>query len=177
MNTRIVFLTLASFGILASHTAAQTPVQSFEQLSIQMSPGVSVVVDLGDGRRTTGKVTSISAERIEIRRRRWNFRTERLSFPERAVTRIERRDSTWNGELLGAAAGAAVAWAKCKATRNNPDDFSCLYWVPVSPAVGTLIGGAIDRAVRQPLYVASDSRVHLRPIAGPGVGATVTFGF
>ena len=176
MKTRSVLLTLAIIGILAVEARAQTPAQSFEDLSTQVSPGTAVVVTRADGRHTDGKVVSIASDRIEIRHRRWNFRTERLSFFEPTVVRIERRDSTWNGELMGTAVGAAVAWTRCRATRQSPDDFSCLWWIPVSPAVGSLVGGAIDRAVRRPLYVAG-ARVQLRPIAGRGVSAAVRLGF
>ena len=175
MNTRRILFTMVTVGLLASQAAAQTPVQSFEQLSTQVSPGVPVVVHHGNGRRTTGKVTSIADDRIEIGRRRWNFRTDQLSFSEGSVVRIERNDSAWNGTVLGVGVGAAVAWARCRTSRSG--DLSCLGWIPLSPLVGGVIGGVIDSTTRQPLFVAPRSGVHLRPVSGRGVGATVSLGF
>ena len=175
MNTRNVLLITLSVGLVASQAAAQTPVASFEELSAHVSPGVAVIVQLADGRRTTGKLTAIDGDRIGVIRRRWNWRKEQMSFTEESVIRIERHDSLWNGSAVGIAAGAAVAWARCRMSR--PDDYSCLAWVPLSPLFGGLIGGLIDNATHQSLYVASRSGVQLRPISGRGVGATVTVGF
>ena len=175
MNTRNICLTLACFGILASQAAAQTPVPSFEELSTHVSPGVKVIVQLADGRRTTGTLTSIDGDRIGVIRRRWNWRKEQMSLSEESVIRIERNDSLWNGSVLGVAAGAGVAWARCRTSRS--DDYSCLAWIPLSPLFGGLIGGLIDNATHQQLYVAPRSGVQLRPIAGRRVGATVTVGF
>jgi hypothetical protein len=142
-----------------------------------VTPGASVVVRLDDGRSISGTVASLSGDQIEIRRRRWFFRSERLSLPEASVRRIEERDSTWNGTAAGVAAGALVAWIKCRDPRTEEAAWMCLAWVPMSPVVGGLVGAAIDRSVRRPLYIASGSRGRVRPLLGAGVGVAATIGF
>lgn len=176
MRTRIAVLLLATVGVLPGESTAQR-VQSFDDLSSTVRPGASVVVRLDDGRSMSGTIVSLSGDQIEIRRRRGLFRSERLSLPEASVRRIEERDSTWNGTAAGVAAGALVAWIKCRAPRNEEAAWKCLAWVPMAPAVGALVGDAIDRSVRQPLYIASGSRVQVRPLLGAGVGVAATIGF
>jgi hypothetical protein len=174
MTTKTALLMLAALGVVSGNAAAQT--QSFDELSASVRPGTAVDLRLDDGRKTSGKVVSITGDRIEIRRRRW-FRTEQLSFPEASVRRIEERDSTVNGELLGFAAGVLAARIRCVGIRTEMDAWSCLGWSVIAPAVGLVSGGAIDGAIRRPLYVATGSRVQLRPLRGGGVGVTASIGF
>jgi hypothetical protein len=126
-----------------------------------------VVVDLADGSSKSGKVMSLSGDRIEIRRRRWNWRSEQLTFAAGAVRRIEHRDSTWNGGLLGVGAGVLAAWVRCKT--GGPDyglDVGCLGWSFFAPLGGGIAGHIVDHNYRRPVYV----------VPG-GVGVTATIGF
>ena len=176
MKTRIALFMLVALGAPVGDGAAQSPVQSFDSLPTVVRSGAAVLVQLDDGRRMSGKIVSLTDDQIEIRRRRGLFRSERLSLPEVSVRRIEKRDSTWNGELLGFAGGVAAAWFRCKIARDESAAWSCLWWVPIAPAAGTLIGGAIDSANRQPLYLAPGSRVQLRPLRrGAAIATTIGF--
>lgn len=177
MAIRIGLLVMAALAVLTGEVTAQEPVRSFDQVSAVITPGKAIVVDLEDGRRINAKVVSLSNDRIEIHRRRWNFRSEQFSLPEGSILRIEQRDSTWNGTLLGFGAGALAAWAKCKTTQRYPHSLDCLPWIPIAPAVGAVIGTVIDANVRRPLYIASGSRVRLVTAAGSGVSVVAMVGF
>jgi hypothetical protein len=155
MKTRIVLLALGLLGVSSGDVAAQTPARSFGDLSDTVKPGMTVVVDLADGGSAGGKVVSLSGDRIEIRRRRWNWRSEQLTLVAASVRRIDHRDSTVNGELLGFGAGALAAWVRCK-TGGPPSglDMGCLGWSLFAPIGGGIAGHVIDRNHRRPLYVA-----------------------
>jgi hypothetical protein len=140
---------------LSADVTAQTAIHSFADLSEAVRPGMTVVVDLADGSRRSGKVLSLSGDRIEIRRRRWNWRAEQLTFAAGAVRRIEHRDSTWNGELLGVGAGVLAAWVRCKT--GGPDsgvDVGCLGWSLFAPMGGGIVGHIVDHNHRRSVYVA-----------------------
>ena len=157
----------ACLALVAVDSAAQTPVQSFDRLADVVSPGMSVVVQTADGRSATGKVVSLTGAAIEIDRELLFFRVRRVSFPGASVRRIERRDSTWNGALIGIGIGVAATAVKCAATKDNPDDWSCLSWALMVPLSGGAVGERIDKAIRQPLYEFTP-RVQLGPIGGGG---------
>ena len=163
----VLQLLFALTALVPVDSTAQTPVQSFDQLNGVVSPGMSVVVQTADGRRATGKVLSLSGAAIEIDRQLWFFRVRTMSIPAGSVRRVEKRDSTWNGALIGVGIGAAATVAECVATRNNPGDWSCLEWALIAPLAGGAIGEGIDARIRQPLYI-SGPRVQLSPVGGRG---------
>ena len=180
MKPRIIcpLLVLMMFSTVTGDAAAQGPAHSFADLTTVVSEDEPVVVWDAYGRKVTGRVVSVSGDRLEIRRRRWNFRTEHRVFTEATARRVDKRDSTWNGELIGAGAGAFAAWAKCKITAGNPDDWWCLAWIPIAPVVGTTIGHAVDAALNEPLFMRIGNRVALRPVVGrtrAGVAASLRF--
>ena len=167
MTKRIVVLALSLLGVSSGDATAQTPASSFVDLSDTVKPGMTVVVDLEDGGSRTGTVFSLSSDRIVIRRRRWNWRQEQLTFAAGSVRRIDNRDSTWNGKLLGAGAGALVAWVRCKT--GGPEyglDVGCLGWSMFAPLGGGIAGHLIDLHHRRSLYVAP---------GGVGIAATIGF--
>ena len=167
MKKRIVLLALGFLGVSSTDVTAQTAIHSFGDLSETVRPGMTVVVDLADGSSRSGKVLSLAGDRIEICRRRWNWRSEQLTFAAGAVRRIEHRDSTWNGKLLGVGAGVLAAWVRCKT--SGPDyglDVGCLGWSLFAPIGGGIAGHIVDHNHRRPVYVAP--RV---------VGVTATIGF
>ena len=79
MAIRRGLLMVAALGVLSGEVTAQEPVQSFGRLSALIRPGTAIVVDLEGGRSISGKVVSVAGDRLELRRRRWNFRSERLA--------------------------------------------------------------------------------------------------
>ena len=167
MKKRIVLLALGFLGVSSAGVAAQTNLQSFGNLPQTVQPGMAVVVDLADGSSRSGKVLSLSDDRIEIRRQRWNWRSEQLTFDIASVRRIEHRDSTWNGELLGVGAGVLAAWVRCKTAGPAYGlDLGCLGWSVFAPISGGVAGHIIDRSHRRVLYLAP---------GGAGIAATIGF--
>jgi hypothetical protein len=78
MNTpvRIVAALLLWHAIVTSVAAAQPPVHSFADLQPLITTGERLVVRDKSGRTTHGQLVALSASDVEIRRRRWFFRTE-----------------------------------------------------------------------------------------------------
>lgn len=179
MKKRIVLLALGLLGVSSGVVTAQTAVHSFDELAQTVTPGMTVVVDLADGRSRSGEVVSLSGDRIDIRRRRRIFSSEQLSFGEESVRRIENRDSTANGTLIGIGAGVLAAWVRCKT--GGPDyglDVGCVWWSFLAPVGGGVIGNVIDWSHRRSLYVApGGTRIQVAPTreAGIGIAATISF--
>ena len=157
--------------------AAQANAPSFSDLQALVRRGEQVIVRTMDGRNVSGQVVSLGPDGLELRRRRWNFRSDQQVFVESSIRRIEKRDSSWNGQVLGAGAGVLTAWIACRSI-HDPDNWSCLAWMPIAPAAGSIIGGAIDSAVNRALYVAPQRSVTLRTAAGRGnAGLAVSVSF
>ena len=163
--------------LLGSDAAAQTPVRSFAELQPLLKLGQTVIVTPDTGDKTTGQVVSILGNQLEI----WEGAT-RYVFTEDAVRRIQYEDSTWNGRLIGFAAGALLARAyvaKCRSTpfpERSSDcetaELSYLY----DPLLGLLFGGVVDAAINKSLYVSPrPSAISMGPLLGRGrIGVAVT---
>ena len=99
---------------------------SFEALNSILDPGYEVVVWDEAGRKTRGRVSSISGEEVVVtRRRRWfgSFRSpEELVFGADSITRVDIVDSTWNGALIGAAIAPALVYGVWRCEDNTFPD-------------------------------------------------------
>jgi len=178
MAIRIILLVMAALGVLSGDVIAQEPVRSFDQLSAVITPGTAIVVDLEDGRRISANVVSLAGDRLELRRRRWNFRSEHLLFSAPLVRRIEERDSTINGTMIGVGAGGLAAWVKCKTSGPGYGvDLGCVWWSFFAPMFGGVAGRVIDWSHRRALYIAPGSRIQLAPARGVGIGIATTIDF
>ncbi len=93
----------------ADEQAESVPARSFTALQPLLIPGERLIVRDNSGRKTHGRFVSLSGYELEIKRRRWNFRTERRTWTEGTVERIQHEDSRWEGGAIGAAVGLAVA--------------------------------------------------------------------
>jgi hypothetical protein len=172
-------IVVAASLMVAGASAAQTPAQTFADLQPQLKFGQDVIVEGADGRRVNGKVVAISANELEIRRLRFFFREERRVFTEETARRIDRRDSTWNGGLIGAGVGALVLFAALSAPAcNQPDDLSCAPLI-LAPVAGFIIGDGIDGAHNRTVFLGSGrTRAALSPLVGRsqvGVAAHLRF--
>lgn len=174
-----------AFVLVAGTVAAQTvtPVQSFANLQPLVISGQEVIVWQNDGRKVVGRVVSVSGDKLELRRPpRFIGRDRHDVYVESAVTRIEARDSTFNGGLIGLGLGLLVSVAATVTEDRNDDDSNALLYVVWSPTIGGFIGAAIDGAINRPLFVSpSAKRVTLRPVVrgkgGRVVGAMATVRF
>lgn len=170
---------------LAGTVAAQTvaPVQSFADLQPLVRSGQELIVWQNDGRRTRGRVVSVSGDKLELRRppRFWG-RDRHDVYVETAATRIEARDSTWNGMLIGLGLGVLVSVVATVTANPQDDELSELPYVVLSPLVGPVIGTFIDGAINRTLFVSpAATRVTLRPVVrdtgGRVAGAMATVRF
>ena len=150
MKTSIGRLALlaTSLVVMTHVAAAQEPVHAFEDL--QIKPRQEVIVRGEDGKTFRGRVVSLSANQLEVERRRWNFRKETRSFNEEAVRTIRRRDSTLDGLLIGAAAGilgGGVLGGTC-----DGSEVTCFMVAFLSFSGGPLVGETIDGAINRTIF-------------------------
>ena len=160
--------------------------ESFETLPSILEPGHEVVVMDNEGRRTRGRVLSISRDQLVISRpRRLFFRpAQERAFAEGTVRRIEIVDSTKNGILIGAAVGAGLVvgvafWEE----RTVPDGNLKGAWTfmaIISAIFYPFIGHGEDLRKNEPIYEQSlrTPQIALVPLLGrdqQGIVARVSF--
>jgi hypothetical protein len=165
----IFVLVLAfSSAVAAQERAEGVPARSFSALQPSLTPGERLIVRDSSGRKTHGRFVSLSGDELEITRRRWNFRTERRTWAEGTVERIQHEDSRWEGGVVGAAVGLAAVVIMAK----SHCDERCLPFAATGVQLGALIGSAIDGSINQTLYASPFvSRFRIAPASGlhPGV--------
>jgi hypothetical protein len=154
-------------GTLAATSAgAQTPpAQSFEQLRTTLSVGKNLIIRDADGRKITGRLSSLTDSQIEVESRRW-IRSRKQTFNESAVRRIQIRDNAWNGTLLGLGIGAAGSLVICSVDDSQE---SCLASAVLGPLVGVNLGALVDVLNNRTVYQAPGrTTTTLSPVIGPG---------
>ena len=146
----IFVLVLAFSSAAAAEEHAQSlPARSFSALQPWLTPGERLIVRDSSGRKTHWRFVSLSGDELGMMRRRWNFRSERRTWTEGAVQRIEHEDSRLEGGATGAAAGFAAAVIMTKSPRCA---WKCAPFVFAAVPVGMLIGEAIDGSINLTLY-------------------------
>ena len=169
----VLALALSS-AAAAEEQAESAPARSFTALQPLLTPGERLIVPDSSGRKTHGRFASLSGDELEIKRRRWNFRTERRAWTEGTVERIQHEDSRWEGKALGAAIGVAALAIMNPFRRIETDRCNalCAPFIVAAVPVATMIGGAIDGSINDTLYESRFvSRFAIAPAAGlhPGV--------
>ena len=108
----LIFIALL-IALLPTGARAQDTATSFEQLRPLLTPGEIVEVDQADGRRVKVRVVQLSADAIEVqdveaRTGGSDSMPARCRLLEADVQQVvlERRDSLWNGTLIGLGAAA-----------------------------------------------------------------------
>jgi hypothetical protein len=147
-------LSIVVLIVLSGGASAQTatPVQSFTDLQPLIRVDQEILVWADDGRKTRARVVAVGGGTLEIQRPRRFFGAGRREvFAESSVRRIEHRDSTVNGGLMGFAVGLGVAFAVAKTSQC--EDLCELPVVALAPVVGPLIGAAIDGAINRSLFI------------------------
>jgi hypothetical protein len=128
----------------------QSATASFDALHAILETGSEVVVRDPAGRKTRGRVSSISDDQIVI------------------------VDSTWNGTFIGAAVGVGLAagisrWeASAVPNSNNLKGLGTLVFGGLSIVVSSAVGHLIDLSMNAPVYErpSQTPRVSLVPLLG-----------
>jgi hypothetical protein len=144
----VLVLTFSS-AAAAQEQANGLPARSFSALQPWLTTGERLIVRDSSGRKTHWRFVSLSGDELEMKRRRWNFRSERRTWAEGTVRRLEHEDSRLEGGAIGAAVGVAAAVIMVKSPKC---DERCLPLLVAAVPVGMLIGKAIDGAINLTLY-------------------------
>jgi hypothetical protein len=172
--TAIFVLVLAFSSAAAARQQAQgLPARSFTSLQPWLTPGERLIVHDSSGRKTHWRFASVSGDGLEMQRRRWNFRSERRTWAEGTVRRIDHEDSRFEGGAIGVAAGLAAAIMMTKSPRC---DERCVPFIFAAVPIGTVIGKAIDGSINLTLYEAPlVSRREIAPARGSDVGVILSY--
>ena len=147
---------------------------SFEALNSILDPGYEVVVRDEAGRKTRGRVSSISGEEVVVINRPRLFgylrSPQEHAFRADAVTRVEIVDSTWNGIAIGAAVGVGLAFGLWQGTDTDDFGVGLLYFVSATAALpaSMLAGRDIDLSINESIYERPSPapRVTVAPLIG-----------
>lgn len=170
-------------GTGAVPLAAQDVASSFEQLGARVAPGDRIAVFDVTGRRTEGRVGTLSNDRLML-----ITSAGPRELSEADVTRIRqrRRDSLKNGALIGAASAGAffLAMATIVPTGDGGDVIvsSAIRGAVRFVALGAASGAGIDALItRSPVIYRKPGPavcVRITPLLGRGrQGAAVTVRF
>jgi hypothetical protein len=158
----------------------QSAMASFDALHAILDTGYEVVVRDSAGRKARGRVSSISDDQIVIFEEgttpllRLTKSAVERRFPADSVTRIDIVDSTWNGTLIGAAAGVGLAfgisrWEESAVPNSNSmKGLGTLVFGGLSIVVSSAVGHLIDLSMNAPIYErrSQTSRISLVPLLG-----------
>jgi hypothetical protein len=146
----ILVLALAlSSAAAAEEQADGLPARSFSDLQRWLTEGERLIVRDSSGSKTHWRVVSLSGDKLEMKRSRWNLRTERRTWTEATVQEIQHEDSKWEGAVIGAAIGLAADVIMLKSPKC---DLYCAPFVFAAMPLGMLIGRAIDGSINLTLY-------------------------
>lgn len=159
----LLHVTAAAFlgAITASPASPQdqaSPTDSVAGISAAVSIGQRIAIRDDSGRRARGILASISSDSIVVQRERRRFFRRSVrpeTFPPDDVDRIEVIDSTWQGRVIGAAAGVTATALIVAAASNDGNGYEPLLWLFPGPLLtlgGSAIGGAIDGAHNRTVY-------------------------
>jgi hypothetical protein len=167
MHSEVLRVVLISglASTLPAVTLAQ-PVPTLAELSQVVRPGETIVVTDTGGARVRGRLLQVSSSEVVV------ATDELRRFEASAVERIQRNDSLWNGTLIGAAVGGAIAALGVVATHGSSDSFYGWAYVGVwaAPAAGAATGALIDRASMAAVYSAPRDKRAALPAHAPGSG-------
>jgi len=161
----------------------QVVATSFEELQSLVKPGDSIEVTEASGRKTKGRLGDLSASSLDLLARQTGPDGRETFVPqtrlgERDVQqiRLERRDSLWNGTLIGFAPGAAIGvfmlffGAGCDCYTIESRAPIALGTILFAGGIGAATGAAIDRSMidRKTVYFQPPTRrssgVHVSPL-------------
>jgi hypothetical protein len=156
----VLHMSVSLLVLAPVNASAQVVSTSFEQLQALVKPGDTVDITDTTGRRTRGTLGELSASSLELLARKTgadggeNLVRDRQLF-ERDVQQIQlvRRDSLWNGTLIGFAPGAAIGMfilfvgAGCDCYTVESRAPIALSTMLFAGGIGALIGGTVDASI------------------------------
>lgn len=132
------------------NVGAQVVATSFEELQALVKPGDTIDVTDASGRKTKGRLGDLSASSLELLVRKTGPDGRETFVPQARLSEgdvgqilLERRDSLWNGTLIGLAPGAALGVSLFSVGYGELGGGAFL-WVG---GFGAAIGAAIDALI------------------------------
>jgi hypothetical protein len=176
----IVYILIA---VAAPSVEAQILASSFDQLSLLVKRGDSVIVTDDTGRETKGTIAALSSSSLEL-----IVAGNRRSFAEGETRTIRQRaaDSLKNGTLWGVGVGAGLGLTTLIDTEDSPAPPAgeAMGATLAFAGLGAIVGAAVDAIVRgnEVIYSRPASRtsatLKLSPTLTRGrSGASLSFGF
>jgi hypothetical protein len=178
--------------IVAAPCAAQTRVNSLEELRRELAPGDFITVVPAVGPPVAGRLTRLGQDGIDVRqvakRPPPDSGPRDVTVPLDSLLSLERpRDSSRNGAAIGAGIGAGVGGAMFVHAliidRNEIDEWATAYVgaAAICTGIGALVGWAIDAANSKP-HIRFDAasgrtKVSVRPAFSRGRGIALAVSF
>jgi hypothetical protein len=162
---------------------SQTPAATFRDLQANLSLTRNETLEIteANGTKYKAKLTAISGQTMTVTSQ-GSPRT--LTETEVLEIRHARRDSLWNGTLIGLAAGAGAGLVAVTTACSNDSECTAIaaaIFVPTFAAGGAGIGALFDAGTRKHETVFSRStstKLHIAPIVGKKVaGVRVSLRF
>jgi hypothetical protein len=160
MRNRILWQTVAcvtALMLFPTSSHAQSPAATFDALRLLVKDGNEVVVTDSNGRRTRGKVASVTSDSLHLALERPKFlilreHSER-TFTDTTVTTVTRTDSRWQGGVIGLLAGfVPVAVRSCNSGDALECDYGVILGAPLAGLLGAGIGMLIDGSINRVVY-------------------------
>ena len=155
VHAAFIFVFALSLSSAAAEESQSAPATSFSALHSLLAPREQLIVRDNLGKTVKGRLVAISDSSLEVARRRWNFRTERRTWTEGSVARIQRLDSTWDGGAIGGAIGVVLVVIMAKSPGCG---WQCLPFAGTAVPLGFFIGGAVDGSRNATLYESPGAR-------------------
>ncbi len=164
MTARFLAMT-AMVAVLGGHADAQELASDLNQLRALVKPGDGLTVTDTDGKRVKGKLTQLDDQRIvlEVRDRSGVVVTNCCEFDGHMLATIKRRDSLWDGTLIGFAAGLGGGVFGGVVA----EDIYMVVGLGVGfSIIGTVVGAVIDGLSQREIYAKSRTTVSVAPVIG-----------
>ena len=146
----------------------QVPSRSFDEVKKELSLGDTVRVTDDSGNIINGKVEELSSSSLKLK-----GKTTVLFADSIRQIQKKRRDSVWNGLLIGGGIGAASGLIIANSQCRNDSECSAIAnvaFVPAGLVIGLVTGALIDRSMTRYDTVFSgnvgsrQARFHISPI-------------
>ena len=164
--TSVGFLTPAAVEAQAARPPEPAAAQSFDELRHRVSPGAAILVTDSAGHEFQGTLRDLSAISLNLF---VDGRVHPFSAADVALVKQRRRDSLWNGLLIGAAVGTAPAVYWLLADPNECGNSICMSDLVIGVIPCATLGLVIDALIQKKVMLfrraSRSSRVDI--VVGP----------